>query len=483
MTSAAKKTATDSGLFVNFYGKKGGLKVLHDYLCSKLNLSQDPRPKFIGTWCNSDKRIRLSLFDPLTAPDTSVVQLTLSEEKDEEAINGWQTMYNRLKMLPLEDIFSKKHNKGDDNEKEGMPVIWGYTLVYEAVLAPGIDAEDVLPTLLPWAKHFGKSDEDPPRLLARSQIRDGIGHLWLVNRAIERDELDAANVYIALAPHADKDDRGKDKEDYLIENILLGPKATLLMPDLIAHKGYYQIRQYTQRQPEKSYARNDTGYVETDLPQRPDMSQTEYIQQYKRLLHDLMRTIDPILNKSRQEIISNADINRLSYLLDNLVSRLPELERLHISLKRQVYNYAQWQASWEGEFADNKVFDRHRKKLETATEDLELNVIEGKGVLEGVRVANDMIQLRLNKAREQRQQAIGILLAVLATALSIPQMIDREAVRLLTYFAPCMIGGPVTGSECYELGLLGGQIAFTIIAALVVGFIVKKIGDRRWRSG
>lgn len=460
MNSTAKKTATHSGLFVTFYGKKGELESLRDELCSKLNLSPDPRPQFIGTW--SDGGIRLSLFDPLPAPDTSVVQLTLSEAKDEEASIGWQTMYNRLKMLPLKDIFSNKHeDKGNDKEKKGVPVIWGYTLVYEAVLAPGIDAENVLPTLLPWAKHFGESANDPPHRLAGSQIRNGVGHLWLVNRAIECDELNAANVYIALAPHSDKDHRGKDKEDDLIEKILLGKRAILLMPDLIAHKGYHQIRQYTHRLPD----------------------QTEYIQQYKRLLHDLMRTINSILNKSRQEIMSNDDINGFSCLLDSFLPGLIELERLHLSLERQVYNYAQWQTSWEQTFEDNEVFDRHRKKLETATEDLELNVIEGKSVLEGAHVANDMIQIRLNKAREQRQQAIGIFLAVLATALSIPQMIDREAVRLLTYLPPCMIGGSVTGSECYELGLLGGQIAFTIIAALVVGFIVKKIGDRRRRSG
>jgi hypothetical protein len=43
-------------------------------------------------------------------------------------------------------------------------------------------------------------------------------------------------VYLALCP--------SDKEEEFVRTVILGVDAALLMPDLITHKAYHQMRQY-----------------------------------------------------------------------------------------------------------------------------------------------------------------------------------------------------------------------------------------------
>jgi len=62
--------------------------------------------------------------------------------------------------------------------------------------------------------------------------------LWLMDIPDDEGGSSAATVYAALSP--------LDKEDDMITQLLYGPGAALLMPDLIAHKSYFQMRQVTE---------------------------------------------------------------------------------------------------------------------------------------------------------------------------------------------------------------------------------------------
>ena len=413
MSQPSHIIAKDAALIATFYGDRG-------QLYSLLKRLQEGFAPFIehapNLWLHETKQISLRLFDPPVAPDTSIIQLTLSLPT--EAQDGWAVMGWRLgQVLDQEAYFSN---------------VWGYSLIYQARVAaeswPLVENQDdaALDYLFVGARRLHVMPTEPPARLAHSVVQGG--ELWLTRVPLQQDGLDADTIYVALAP-------SEAAERQLIQKILVGPNAMLLMPDLVAHKGYHQRRQYRQNDIKKRYQEaSDTLFEET----------TFLLAQRKA-------------NKRH-------NLEQLTLKYEEFLSTVPRLEGLRISLERQLYNFELLQA--QSRLGDLLTF--HHSYLRTTRQELNLLVAKGKETLEVSKTTTDLVQARLDEAKETRRQQIQILLAIIGSAFAITQLLDRDLTSALyTYFTSIP-----THPEQDIIFLALMQIAITLVIALAFGCFV-----------
>src|SRR5439155_12808927 len=128
------------------------------------------------------------------------------------------------------------------------------------------------------------------------------GRLWLIDIPVQGDGLQAATVYLALSQ--------PNSNNLLVQDVLYNPVAALLMADLVAHKGYHQIRQYRLGGLDEQYRRNMAKLsTHTDT-----------------LLHDLTRAT-----------VTGDHLDKLASEYGLLVSAVVHLDQLHVSLVRQQF--------------------------------------------------------------------------------------------------------------------------------------------------
>lgn len=421
--TSGETTAGQAALIATFYGPRGAspTRSLHEQLYR--SLARTPEAMGIPDhWDDNDTF--LDRFDPPAAPDTTVIQLALNAPGS--APSAWETMRRQLENL-LDAIWPELENL---LEATGLASAWwGYTLTYQAVLASG--ADPVLEELLPAIRRLHSSESLQP--LAQAEMSGG--KVWLLGIPTHDDGLAAATIYVALSP--------SDKEGTLMTAIY-GPAASLLMPDLISHKGYHQMRQYRG------------GNVR---------------HRFEEGIKSIQKTSNELLESGvDQTVETNAGFEDLVRAYPRLIPVISILKELHISLVQQLHNYDRWRTQIKG----NNVIEYHRGHLEMATSELELLVKQCQNAIDTADMAVSMARDQVSEVQANRQWWIATLLGVVGLAVSLRGILAREDVEELLGLIPML--EPQHRDNFFVQ--LGTQIGIVLICALVLVLVVTWIRKR-----
>jgi hypothetical protein len=409
--SACHSQFQKAALIANFYGKRGQLHTLINRLIQELDLL----PQGQDSYFKEASRTLLYHFDPLVASDATILQLALNAPEAVES--AWRTMRAQLAaILP------------NDATLEG---VWGYTLIYQAELAQGFLPTSALKQVLPAAQGLFLSAPEHTQLLAKTDLPGG--WIGLTALPVEGDGLKAATIYLAFSQ--------PDSHNRLVREVLYNPTAALLMADLIAHKGYFQVRQYR------------LGGV---------------IDQYRQQMDVLRNRAGDVLMNQPETTAITGELDALGKKYRALVVAVDYLHNLQMGLAHQLDNYT-W---WYKQAGEGEVVKYHQHFLEVASRELDLLVDEGQRPFETAKMAVDLIGTRLDKEQERKQQRIETLLATVAAVLSVLTLIDKEAVRglLEALGMPQPIG---------ILPVLGIQIGLIVLVALLTVLVIRLIRARR----
>ncbi len=406
-------TTQDLTIIATFYGKRaeagrsGFDSRLIKSLCKQFALT----PNSDDDWMDKKQKVFLRRFHPSAAHDTSVVQI---------AIGG---AGNTKSIFPS---ILKKMEEGLSNYDWNS--VWGYSLIFLVQPNGRWDekkAEKIVQEIASTTRRlYGDTTEGD---LAHADYSGG--RLWLMDIPLQGDGKEAASVYLAVCPK-------NDTQDFIV-NQLYGSNASLLMPDLIAHKSYYEIRQYRTDEQKASFDATIETMVNTS----------------GAVLMNLSNRRAQILTKELAD----------SYA--PLIAAAAYLNRLRISIERQLINFNQWQKN----SSQNSIFAFHRNYIEIAGQELDLMIKEADGALKSCQTTVDMIQTEIEKNRDGRQRRFENLLAIFGAILTFGQIFNRDLVaELLPYFIPL----PPNGYSALFLDLV--QVGLVASTALILGLIVHR---------
>lgn len=349
-------SVTWGALFATFYYTDGRTTTAHDkaqqlveqlVASAPLGLKQDrDNPDKFSSDNNPFTRSRrhptfrstLTCFTPFVAhaQDTKIVQLVLSDSpKDQPATDAFKEMLNLLEQL-LND--------------ETLGEITGYSLTYQAVAEPANKKQtfsDMLATLKPLELEELITSARRPHLpanpipLAETFVLGEKGKVWLINipnlnSPTLGNQLEKGTIYLALSLRQSNND--------MVNQVIWEQHADLFMPDLIAHKGYHQIRQY------RLYAEQEqinTSQISTLIEQT--IEQKEELEERPR-----------------------SKIRGQQSRYDQLLLIIVQLRRVYISLERQICNYNLWAEQAGG----GPVIEYHATQMQTKLKELELMIEE-----------------------------------------------------------------------------------------------------------
>ncbi|CAA9351653.1 MAG: hypothetical protein AVDCRST_MAG93-7146, partial [uncultured Chloroflexia bacterium] len=300
--SVSGTAADEAALIATFYGGRdqAPIQMVHERLYQSLAAAPNSGPAD-DKWENPADGTFGRRFDPpgRAAHDTTVVQVALNAPA--AAAEAWRGMRHRL-----ENVLEAKDLDG----------VWGYTLVYQAVLKQGIEADAAFNGMLPVFQRLRSSGHVEP--LAQADVSGG--RVWLVDVHDRGDGFDAGTVYVTLGP--------PDGEEALLD-VFYGPAALLLAPDTIAHKGYYEMRQYLGGDLERRYAES-----------------IEYLNE----------TTDDLLQDLERREVKSDKLDELFRTYNRLLPVVSGLKELRTGLLQQLANYDWWRTHIES----NEVIDFHR---------------------------------------------------------------------------------------------------------------------------
>ena len=409
----AQNPAAKPSLLATFHVDKKKEEVtdrLQKLLCRELDLVED-RPR---RWRAPDGEEAIMLrFDLRAAPaDTTFLQVALNARGD--VGEAW-----RISREKLEKAL----------KPEALEGIWGHTLHYQANLNPGSDPDEAFEKLRRSARllHSGKG---PYTSLAQAEVTGG--WMWLLAVPTEGDGSAAGTVYVAL---------NEPEQERHFGKVFFGEGARLLMPELIAHKSYYQRRQY----------------------------RGERYEQYQGYLKDFRKLVRKLLNELEQREIRSDEVRKLTQRYYNLSDMVWQLEDLRVSIARQLHNYDEWEVT-----NNNGIFQYHRRHMETSSAELELLVSDGQYALS---VADPVLSIsryraeaRQEKEEARDQQLIQTLLLVVATALALPEVIDKDVAGWVI--------GRITPLEQFEGNAFAELVAQIVLVAILAIPIL--VGVRLW---
>ncbi len=282
----------------------------------------------------------------------------------------------------------------------------GYTLIYQGELGTESTPADAYAQAARHALALHATPlpagSVPSKALATSN--ESSGTLWLLATP-RRNLADRATVYLALGP--------ADRADELVVRLLLSTERVLL-PDLIAHKAYYHIRQY--RAPL-------VGPPPETLLDRYRAELAGLRAQAGRLRAAAVSGAAPTTD------LSDA-INRHNRLADAHL----RFDELRVALAQQRHNYgtAITTANLGG------VGQCHQLTIEAAHDELTMLVDEGVRPLEAARAAIELVRAALERENQQqqvqasnRQQVVGLLIAIAAAGLTVAQVMNLQVVAAL----------------------------------------------------
>ena len=412
---------TKAGIIVTFYGARGKIEPLTNLLGEPLGLviQAFPNRQYL-----SDKDHYVRYFYPTAAHDTTVVLLALSAEGEAHVV--WQALAQKLN----EKVQLKALLERVIAQHAAQSVLWGYNVIYHAALAEdSTPNEHTLQQLLPLARRPDMTPWDKPEWLAHTVLEEQGPQLWLMDIPDDEGGALAATVYAALSP--------LDKEDDMITQILYGPAAALLMPDLIAHKSYFQMRQVTEE------------------------LRTSYKEQLNKLRDNIRDLLDAKQTNSAQ---SPPDLADLSTTYARLLLATSGFDDLRIGLAQQEENY-RW---WEEELGSGNVADYHKQQMRTGKQELTLLIDSAQRILDAARTTIEMVEARLNQTREKRENKMGALIAILGIGLAVSQIIDPQAAKALLTIQH------MTFSVHDRLIQLLVQLAVTVVLTGIIYWLYKK---------
>ena len=403
--------AEAAALIANFYGKRGQLQPLLDHLIVSLALM----PMGYDSYSNDTNQTFLRHFEPVAASahDTTIIQLALN--KPGSVGDAWNSM-----RMQLDDVLSSDLT---------LQALWGCTLIYQAESLQDAHSNLFLNELLPNARQLHTELSESPQVLAQDELPGG--RIWLIDIPDRGDGLKASTVYVALSQ--------PNSNNQLVRDVLYNPVASMLMADLTAHKGYFEMRQYRLN---------------------------DWIEQYRQKMDILLKHSDGFLHDLTQVTAAKGELDGLAGEYGRLVSAVVHLNQLQISLLRQNFNFKWWYKLSDG----GNVLEFHQHYLEEACQELDLLVAEGQYPLETAKTAVEMTRARLEKEQERKQQRIETILLTAAVVLSVLVLVDRTTASALLEF----LGLP------HSIGILqvGVQLIFVLITALLVTLILRLIRAR-----
>jgi hypothetical protein len=157
-----------------------------------------------------------------------------------------------------------------------------------------------------------------------------------------------------------------------------------------------------------------------------------------------------------------------------LVDTLSHLERLSVALARQLHNYGWWQRDSE----NDETLKYHHMFLDTSLVEIQLLTDEGKSALEAAGTAVKMVQAHLDTERQRQQETLNTILAILAVALALPQILDREVVHAILTEMGILVGDNPVGT----VWLFWVQAVLILLVMVIAGLLVplmKKIKRRK----
>ena len=425
-TSHDETDVDEASLMATFYCPRHEEKTGFLYEELYRSLVQDDETTSPNFWQSPDGDTFLRRFDPPAAHDTTFIQLALNSGGD--TASAWDEMRQRLENLLDTPTFKTFLCTSDSR-----PAWWGYSLTYTTVLPAGANLDEAFAELPPSVRRLGSSES----LYELAQAEMSGGRVSLLRVPLRGEGLAAGTVYLALCP--------SDKEDEFVGTVLTEPDATLLMPDLIAHKAYHQMRQYRGGTLEKAAEEHASQLreaaeklIDTDSGNPADVNLDELERAYPRSIR--------------------------------IVSRLKEL---HISLLRQSHNYDWWRAQME----QNGILEYHRSHLETAVSGIDLLVQRWEYAIESAKAALSIAQVRVDKVQANRQWWTATLFAVVGFALGFRGLLDREAIEKVLEQMPSVESW--SGSIFVQLGIqIGIFVVFVVLAILAVIWINRQRLER-----
>ncbi|MBV6390986.1 MAG: hypothetical protein KPEEDBHJ_00190 [Anaerolineales bacterium] len=407
-------TTQDLTIIATFYGKRaeagrsGFDARLIKSLCKQFVLA----PNSDNDWMDKKQKVFLRRFHPSAAQDTSVVQIAIGGAGNTKSVFS--------SML-------KKVEEGLSNYDWNS--VWGYSLIFLVQPSGKWDKKKTEKIFQETAKVTKKLDGSAGNADLTYADYPG-GKLWLMDIPFNGDGKEAANVYLAICPKIDT--------NKFIINHLYGPTASLLIPDLLTHKSYFEIRQYSIDESRLAFEQSIGSMV--------DIS--------GKVLNN---------SNSKEAIMLTKNLAK-SY--SALLAASAYLNRLHISLERQLINLDQWQ----GQSGLNPVFVFHRNRIETAKMELDLMIKEVDSTLKASQTTVNIIRTEVERDRSTHQQRFENFLAIFGAILALGQIFSRDLIiELLPYF----ISMPKLGYSTLIIELIRAVLIITI--SLLTGSIISLI--------
>jgi hypothetical protein len=421
--------ATESTLIATFFGEKGRLGSLmawaertyggHEGM--QLATLEGGDRHIYHTTSEAGESILLEQVQlpGVVALDTDAIQLILNEGG--AASEAWPSLLKRLQANNLREVLGRLHE--DD-------AFWGYSLVYQAVLSEGYSLQDGIETL-GWVARSPAMREQTPVPLASTALQEEeqtLGRLWLMDIPYEGKGLDAATVYAMLVVGQDDENRQKNS-DKLLNQYFLGRTGVLLLPDLVAHKSYYYVRQYH------------------DPP---------FVKEYKKYVRELRNQSSEVLSRQmRHPLPKDESFHLLKTRYAKLLKYTSILRDLQLSMEEQHANYEQVRQVGVAE-----ILNYHKEHIDNASDFLQHLIDMGDNALEKTRTVIEFVQIDIEHTEERRERSVTLLLAIVGAAVAIPELLPAQTI--CDFF----------GWQCKELS--GGSVLFPvgIQFVLIIGLTV-----------
>lgn len=384
MSANSHQMTEKAGLIVTFYGRRGKMQSLMSPLEAELGLAI--QVSGAEELSKSDEGLFLRHFDLPVAYNTSVVQLALNRSGD--ASVAWEQLRAELERINLSQIL---HIFAEHD------VLWGYSLIYHAVLVDKVNLDDQMRnTLFQPARRPNSSSRKRVKPLAHTKVVED-ADLWLLDIPNEGHGAEAATVYVALSP--------QEREDELILKILYGPEAALLMPDLIAHKAYYQRREYIG-------GSNNLDKFTREI--------------YKKRVSELEDIIGEFLGHTK----TPKDLNKLKFVYRQVLSGISYLDQRHLFLTDQIENYKLWQ----NQLGQGDLENYHFNYMKITHRELELLINQGQRMLQTADMTMSMGQTELSQALEERDNERTIWIAILTLVVTASQLVNDTLAKEILGF-------------------------------------------------
>lgn len=410
-------TAPDSALLLLFYGTHRVIETLQTLLVEALALSTFQNIKSTITHSTPDQQYWTKLFPAPGSPDTYILQCALNQAAP--APSSWDFLRTILETaLPLAQM--------------PRPELWGYTAVYRAIIEASIPLEDtnLIGTLVPQAIAFhaqaSSLDSQP---YPYSAVRDEVpgGFLYWVEHAPDT-MVRNGTVYVAFSH-----EQGKD----MLERWITSTTSIFLKTDLVTHKAHYLQAQLQQAQNQSSFE--------------------QVVNQLTTATNRLQ-----VHQQSRSHIDSQLSV--ITHLQSQLVRSLPSLHSLYLSLEKQKFNHALYAQDME----HSQIYKMQGSQINAVSREVELLLEEGRDLLSLSSTNVELVRASVDRIQSLQTERLQWLLGLVALAVSLPQVFDRQIIRTLLE----VLGLSPWLPDVSEVSLLLIQLILIFGIMLVISFLI-----------